>query len=306
MNQVAIGSDIVKSEGIGTTAIASREIGTIQGMIFMARQFPRDEQAAKRRILNACNRKELARQAIYKYARGGSNIEGPSIRLAEVLAQSWGNIEYGVNELEQRDGESIVEAFAWDLETNTRQTKRFSVPHTRHTKAGSRKLTDPRDIYENNANQGARRLRACLLGVIPGDIIDAAVDACKRTAVSNTDVSTETIAKVIASFEPFGVFRHHIEARIQRNVDAIDAYYINELRTIYASLKDGMGEPSDYFDMDAKPKQAGLGKKADKPKKESKTTTIESDNSPKSEQHKEPEQGTDLAGMFDSDGAEAF
>ncbi len=55
-----------------------------------------------------------------------------------------------------------------------------------------------------------------------------------------------------------------------------------------------------------KPKQEALGKKADKPKKESKTPTIESDNSPKSEQHKEPEQGTDLAGMFDSDGAEGF
>lgn len=302
MNQVSIGSDIVKSEGIGTTAIASREIGTIQGMIFMARQFPRDEQAAKRRILSACNRKELARQAIYKYARGGSNIEGPSIRLAEVLAQSWGNIEYGVNELEQRDGESIVEAFAWDLETNTRQTKRFSVPHTRHTKSGSYKLTDPRDIYENNANQGARRLRACLLGVIPGDIVDAAVDACKRTAVSNTDVSPETIAKVIASFEPFGVFRHHIEARIQRNVDAIDAYYINELRTIYASLKDGMGEPADYFDMDAKPKQSGLGKKHEKPVAPDPThSTV-----PKSEQQKVSEQDSELAGMFDSDGAEGF
>ena len=54
------------------------------------------------------------------------------------------------------------------------------------------------------------------------------------------------------------------------------------------------------------PKQEALGKKADKPKKESKTPTIESDNSPKSEQHKEPEQGIDLAGMFDSDGAEGF
>ena len=54
------------------------------------------------------------------------------------------------------------------------------------------------------------------------------------------------------------------------------------------------------------PKQEALGKKADKPKKESKTPTIESDNSPKSEQHKEPEQGIDLAGMFDSDGAESF
>ncbi len=297
MNQGSIGSDLVKSDGIGNTAIASREIGTIQGMIFMARQFPRNEQVAKRRILSACSRKELARQAIYKYARGSNNIEGPSIRLAEVLAQSWGNIEYGVNELEQRDGESVVEAFAWDLETNTRQTKRFSVPHIRQTKNGAYKLTDPRDIYENNANQGARRLRACLLGVIPGDIIDAAVEACRVTAVSNTDVSPETVEKVIKSFEAYGVFKHHIEARIQRNVSAIDAYYINELRTIYASLKDGMGEPADYFDMSVQPKQSAVGQGNKKPKKEPAQTTP---TVPNTEQHSEPEQSGDLAGMFDS------
>ena len=297
MNQGSIGTEVVKSDGIGNTAIASREIGTIQGMIFMARQFPRNEQVAKRRILNACSRKELARQAIYKYARGGSNIEGPSIRLAEVLAQSWGNIEYGVNELEQRDGESVVEAFAWDLETNTRQTKRFSVPHIRQTKNGAYKLTDPRDIYENNANQGARRLRACLLGVIPGDIIDAAVEACRVTAVSNTDASPETIEKVMKSFETFGVFQHHIEARIQRNVSAIDAYYINELRTIYASLKDGMGEPADYFDMSVQPKQSAVGQGNKNPKKEPAQTTP---TVPNTEQNSKPEQSGDLAGMFDS------
>ncbi len=74
--------------------------------------------------------------------------------------------------------QSTVEAFAWDVEeANTRQTKVFQVRHWRHTKQGGYKLTDPRDIYELVANNGARRLRACILGVIPGDVIDAAV-AC--------------------------------------------------------------------------------------------------------------------------------
>ena len=302
MNQGAIGSDLVKKEGINTTSVASREISTIQGMIFMAKQFPRDENAAKNRIMRACQRKELSLQAIYKYARGGSNIEGPSIRLAEVLAQAWGNIEYGVNELEQGENESVVEAFAWDLETNTRQAKRFTVPHLRMTKKGKQMLTDPRDIYENNANNGARRLRACILGVIPGDIVDAAVDACKKTATESTVVNPETVGKMVKSFESFGIMQHHIEARIQRNIEAIDAYLLSELRTIYASLKDGMGEPSDYFDMDAKPKQSGLGKKPEKPVAPEPTPS----SVPISEHKEEQVQSSDLAGMFDSDGAEGF
>jgi hypothetical protein len=102
----------------------------------------------------------------------------------------------------------------------------------------------------------------------------------------------------------------------------------NAIRDLYADVLMGMWSVEEARDMpqsieeeilnvtpiegapeekqEDKPKQEALGKKADKPKKESKTPTIESDNSPKSEQHKEPEQGTDLAGMFDSDGAEGF
>jgi len=50
-------------------------------------------------------------------------------QLAEALAQAWGNMQFGVRELEQRKGESIIEAFAWDVETNTKQLKIFTVPH---------------------------------------------------------------------------------------------------------------------------------------------------------------------------------
>ena len=122
---------------------------------------------------------------MYEYPRGGTKVTGPSIRLAEAMAQNWGNLDYGIIELEQKNGESQVMAYAWDLETNTRQTKIFSVPHIRSTKKGNVTLTDPRDIYELVANQGARRVRACILGVIPGDVIDSALVQCNATLLSD-------------------------------------------------------------------------------------------------------------------------
>ncbi len=121
---------------------------------------------------------------MYEYPRGGTKVSGPSIRLAEALAQNWGNIDYGIMELEQKAGESSVMAYAWDLETNTRQTKIFTVKHERKAKGTVTKLNDARDIYEMVANQGARRLRSCILGVIPGDIVDAAVDMCQKTLIN--------------------------------------------------------------------------------------------------------------------------
>jgi len=146
-------------QSLATVQVESdRAQAEVQAAMILARRFPRDPVLALDRILNACTRPALAEGALYCYARGGTDITGPSIRLAEVLAQNWGNLQFGVRELEQRDGESTVEAFAWDIETNVRQVKIFQVKHERHTKQGAKRLTDPRDIYETVANQGARRL----------------------------------------------------------------------------------------------------------------------------------------------------
>src|SRR5699024_2374868 len=93
-------------------ASSSREMEEVKGQIFMARQFPRNVFQSEQRILDACKRSSLAQTAVYRYPRGGANVEGPSIRLAEVLAQNWGNLAFGIKELEQRNGESVAMAYA--------------------------------------------------------------------------------------------------------------------------------------------------------------------------------------------------
>ena len=226
-----------------------REATEVQAMVLMAKSYPRSQSQALDRILNACARPTLAQNALYAYARGGSSVTGPSIRLAEAIAQQWGNIDYGIRELKQENGESTVEAYAWDLETNVRQTKVFQVPHWRHTKAGGYALKDPRDIYELVANNGARRLRACLLGVIPGDVIEAAVDQCHTTQAAAVDLTDEKIKQTVAAFEAIGVSSEMIGKRLQRKVESMQPAQYLQLRQIYASLKDGMSTPADWFDM---------------------------------------------------------
>lgn len=228
-------------------ADSQRAVAEVQAALVIAKQFPRNPIEAYDRVMNACQRPGLAQSAVYSYARGGSSISGPSIRLAEMLAQNWGNIQYGIRELSSENGESTVEAFAWDVETNTRQTKVFQVPHVRFTRQGSKKLTDPRDIYELVANNGARRLRACILGVIPGDVVDAAVDQCERTIHASADTSPEGVQKLIKAFEQFGVSKEDIESFIQRRVDAITPANVVSLRKIFTSLRDGMSSAKDWF-----------------------------------------------------------
>jgi hypothetical protein len=224
-----------------------REMAEVQGMIVLAKQFPRDEKRALDKIINACSRPGLAEVAVYEYARGGTPVTGPTIRVAEMIAQCWGNLQFGIRELEQRNGESTVEAFAWDLETNTRQSKVFQVPHLRHTKQGTTVLKDPRDIYEMVANQGARRLRACILGVVPGDVVEAATEQCELTMKTKVDVTPDTIKAMLDKFAEYGVTKEQVEARIQRRLDTITPAQFVNLRKIYNSLKDEMSKPEDWF-----------------------------------------------------------
>lgn len=234
-----------------TEVKSQREASEIQAMVFMAKQFPRNQIQAADRILNACTRQTLADSAVYSYPRGGQSVEGPSIRLAEVLAQNWGNLDFGIRELSQENGVSTVEAYAWDLETNVRQAKVFQVAHKRMAKGGTKTLTDPRDIYEMVANQGSRRLRACILSIIPGDIVEAALAQCSVTqAVSvgkTPEEVQETIRKMVATMGKFGITTENIQERYQCRIEAIRPAQIVELRKIHTSLKDGMSKPSDWF-----------------------------------------------------------
>ncbi len=226
---------------------SSRAIQEVQAALIIAKKFPRDEKLAIDRILNSCSRQTLAETALYTYSRGGTDITGPSIRLAEALAQNWGNLQFGIRELEQSNGESTVEAFAWDVQTNTRQTKVFQVRHERHTRTGVKELSDPRDVYELVANQGARRLRACILGILPGDVVEQAVAQCETTLTAKADTSPEAQKKILTSFEGFGVTKGQIEGLIQRRIDAITPALVVRLRKIYESIKDGIGKPEDWF-----------------------------------------------------------
>lgn len=237
----------ITAQSVTTAMVTSRQAQEVQAAMIVAKRFPRDERESNDRILRACTRRSLAEAAIYEYSRGGTTVTGPSIRLAECVAQSWGNIDFGYVELEQKGGESQVMAYAWDLETNTRQTKVFTVPHKRHTKNGDYPLTDPRDIYEMVANQASRRVRSCILAIIPGDVIDSAVKQCELTLKAGSNVPLEDrIKDMVAKFAEYEVTPEQLRAFIGKNVEAFSEADIVRLGKVYRSLKDGI-VGNDYF-----------------------------------------------------------
>jgi hypothetical protein len=238
---------------------AQREIAEVQAHLIMAHRMPRDQRQAMDRIIQACTRPTLAQSALYSYSRGGTDITGPSIRLAEVLAQNWGNLKFGWREVERRPaekdpvtgrwrpGRSTVSTYCTDLETNVTDERSFQMLHERSTRAGRYALEDDRDIYEAAANQASRRMRACILAIIPGDIVETAVEQCEATMLAKADTSPEAVGKLVEAFGKFGVTKEQIEQRIQRRLDSIRPAQVVQLRKVWKSLDDGMSVPGDWF-----------------------------------------------------------
>lgn len=252
------------AETAGSRQSQSREMAEMQTKYLMAQQFPRDERKAMDGIINAFSRRGLAERSQYQFARGGSDIAGPSVHSAQAIAQQWGNIEFGWRETSRGIGPdgvpfSEVESFAVDLQSRVPSRITFIAKHWRDTKTGGYKLKDERDIYELCANMAQRRKRAVILSILPQDVIDSAMDQAETTLKANADTSPEAMGKLVGAFAEFGVTKEQIEKRIQRRLDAITSAQVVSLRRIYASLRDEMSTAAEWFEVEPDaPASAGI------------------------------------------------
>ena len=202
----------------GTVIEQTRAIAEVQAMVLVAQSSPRKTATAVEQMRESCAQRALASRAFFRFPRAGGTVTGASVHLARELARCWGNITYGVTELkrDEHKGISEMQAFAWDVQTNTRNAVVFIVPHVRDTKQGLKDLTDMRDIYENNANNGARRLRECIFRVLPPYLKEVAKATCYQTLEKGKgDKPLEVrAAEAVEAFKGIGISRDRLEAKL--------------------------------------------------------------------------------------------
>lgn len=240
---------------------SQRAIAETQAAMIVAKQFPRDFNEVLRRITITCSRKSVAEIASYSFPRGGEEITGPSVYLLKTIAQEWGNLQYGVRELSRHFQHSTVEAFAWDMERNVRETRVFDVKHWRDTKKGGYALKEERDIYELIANNGSRRLRACLEGVIPEDVKAYAIAVTDKALLDAKVDTAENREKILSDYEALGVTRDRIEARLGKNYDAATAKQLLKLVRGITAIKDGVTTADEAFPPIASAEEAAAADK---------------------------------------------
>ncbi|MEE4540951.1 hypothetical protein V2S66_03085 [Streptomyces sp. V4-01] len=225
--------------GQGTAVEQSRAVAEVQAAIVVAQQCPRNITSAIAEMQQVCRRKALAERAFYSFPRSDGTVSGPTVQLARELARCWGNVQYGLIEMRRDDeyGESEMQAFAWDVQTNARVSSTFIVPHRRDTRNGTKKLTDMRDIYESNANNGARRVREQIFAVLPGWFVDEAVDTCRNTLKDGGGVPLpQRIAKAVQVFEGIGVHVDRIETKLGRPSSKWTEHDVTELQILFRSI----------------------------------------------------------------------
>lgn len=234
----------------GTVAIeASRAVAEAQGKLLIAKKFPRNETEAFAKAIQSCQRPGLASKAFYSYPRGKETVTGVTIRFAEELARCYGNLDYGIKELSNSDGQSEMQAYCWDLETNTMSLQNFTNKHVRESKYGNTELKSQRDIYELNANMGARRLRSRILAILPPDLVEECIQECRRTlAGDNSTPIIDRINKMVVAFQKIGVSKEQLEKRLNHTVESVTEEELVELTGIYNGIRTKETKVSEWFE----------------------------------------------------------
>lgn len=236
----------------GQTMAHTALVAAIQAQITVAINNPRDLVQVRQCVHKACQNVGLASQAIYSYKRSNTLIEGASIRLAETLARCFHNLNYGFIEIMRDEGCSLVEAYAVDLQTNIKTQRIFEILHVREVRDPSGKLktvplTSSRDIDEAVASWAQRRVRGCILQIIPADIVSDAVATCKKV-ISGGKVDVGRVAKMINAYAKIGISKQTIEAKYGK-VEHLTPENYGQLQVAYSSIVNDDQDPSIYFNI---------------------------------------------------------
>ena len=261
----------VSAPGGALASIASNgEVVKEMASIYIAKQFPRDLMVVTARMRAACSRRALAEAATYSYPRGGQTVTGPSIRLAEALAAAYENIEAGWRELARHKDRatgitsSECVAFCFDKEANVRREIQFSVPHIREKKRGDEALTGERDIYELCANMASRRIRACILQVLPGFLVDEALELCEETLrkADGGKPIADRVRDMAAKFAELGVTREMLEENMGHPLEQCVYAELVKLGRTFNALRDGQVRVSDVFQQPEPERKGGMSSAA--------------------------------------------
>lgn len=233
-------------------SLPSTRGGTVDVQITTAKQFPRSiatfmKRAAEMAILT----EEVAASCVYAIPRDGKTIEGPSARLAEIVAHAWGNlrIQAGVTD---DDGRYVTaRGEAWDVESNV--AIGFEVKRRITNRKGDTFNDDMIAVTGNAAASIA--LRNAVFKTVPSAFWRPIYAQCRKVIAGDAKTFETRRDAMLKAFAVMGV----TEARLCKalGVEGMADVKLDHIVTLtgyYNALRDGETTIEDAF-----PEGGGLG-----------------------------------------------
>jgi phosphoribosylformylglycinamidine (FGAM) synthase PurS component len=215
-----------------------------------AKQYPRDIHKALNTISTlAAMDAETAEDCFYALKRKGADgsetlIEGVSVRMAEIIASSWGNMRVQTRII-GNDGKTVTaQGICHDLEANLAVSVEVK---RRITDRKGKTFSEDMQVVTGNA-ASAIAFRNAVLKVVPKAVTKRVIEGVKQVALGKaTDLETSR-RNALASFAKAGVGTEHILFYLGiSGVEEIDMEKVFVLRGTWNAIKEGTTSVEEAF-----------------------------------------------------------
>lgn len=242
------------SEEITTTEVQVMDNSALQlitraeidSQIATAKAFPRSlKQSMDRALSMATVNEEVAASCTYAVPRSGKTIEGASVRLAEIVCSTFGNLRAGARVI-ANDGKTVTaQGICHDLESNYSVTVEVK---KKITDRNGRTFSEDMQVVTGNA-ACAIAYRNAVYKVIPAAIIDDIWEKTKEVARGKAETLVKRRDKAVEYFRSQGVKDEQICTVLQiKKIEDIDLDKLQTLRGILTSVKNGEATLKDLFE----------------------------------------------------------
>jgi hypothetical protein len=156
---------------VAPTALEAITRGEMLTQVDVAKRYPRSLAHFKQSMLSlATSSKAIAEKCFYtlpgRKGGDGKPLSGPSVRMAEIMAASWGNLMVATSLVDIADETVTVKARVWDMEKNVAHAEEFVAPIVGSERNGRRRFSDEMIGTTIRAAQAKAR-RNAILAVVP-------------------------------------------------------------------------------------------------------------------------------------------
>ena len=238
--------------------LAVVQTAEINQQIATAHHYPRPKI---REILNkvtemATLNQEVAASMFYSLPRAKKNIEGGSIRLAEIFATQYGNMRAGARIVSIGKDLITSQGFAHDLENNFA----YSIEVQRSIRKSNGERYNVDMIRLNCLVAQAIAFRESVFKVVPKVYIDEMWKHCRRVAIGSAESIVDRREKVATSFAKMGISKERIALTLGLSeFDKIQNDHIGTLRGLYTAITDGDTSLDTAFPPMAEPAKVAAG-----------------------------------------------